>query len=181
MHTPRSLLTTVLACGALAACGISQDDADPARRKPRVDAGAVDASPVSSIDSATTGSTGAGVVTCYREGDPGATCSGSEHCCFSNYSAAHNGYCTTSTCAFGTINCDGPEDCASGETCCAHAITDPNDGTIGYTISCQTGACGAAPLNEELCHTASTCSTGGACESALGNQNDLPRTLSICL
>jgi hypothetical protein len=99
---------------------------------------------------------------------------------FTNYSAQRDGYCTNDTCAYGTIDCDGPEDCTAGELCCAHAITDPDYGTIGYTIACQAGACGAAPQNRELCHPSTGCSTGAACVTAYGNDNDLPRTLDVC-
>ena len=120
-----------------------------------------------------------GQIACYSEGSPGATCSLPIHCCFTNYSSAHNGSCSSSACSYGTLTCDGPEDCPNGQSCCAHAITDPNDGTIGYMTTCQTGGCGAAPLHQELCHPG-TCSNGGMCVGAIGHDNDLPRVLSIC-
>src|SRR5882672_3923889 len=56
-----------------------------------------------------------GVFSCYTEGNPGATCSSPSHCCFSNYSSAHDGACSTAACTWGTESCDGPEDCASGQ------------------------------------------------------------------
>ncbi len=125
-----------------------------------------------------------GVVSCYSEGYPSTTCALPTHCCFTNYSSQHNGECTTSTCAWGTMDCDGPEDCATGQHCCAHALIDPDWGMLGYKLGCQASACGAAPINQELCHPASsavsTCSNGGTCVPALGNDNDLPRTLYIC-
>lgn len=125
----------------------------------------------------------AGSVSCYSEGNPSAACTLPTHCCFTNYSAQHNGSCTSSSCTWGTINCDGPEDCGAGQRCCAHAIEDPNDGVVGYTLACQQNACGAAPLNEELCHPTTmatgTCSAG-SCVNTVGHNNDLPRTLSVC-
>jgi hypothetical protein len=125
-----------------------------------------------------------GVVSCYLEGYPSTTCSAPTHCCFSNYSAQHDGECSTSSCAFGTIDCDGPEDCASGQHCCSHAIIDPDYGLTGYKLACQAAACGAAPIDQELCHptssTSGTCPSGKTCVTALGNDNDLPRTLFIC-
>ena len=126
-----------------------------------------------------------GVFSCYTEGNPGATCASPSHCCFSNYSSAHDGACTTSMCGWGTQTCDGPEDCAAGQHCCAHALIDPDWGMYGYQISCQASACGAAPVNQEMCHTTSTstlgtCSTGTACVTALGNDTDLPPNLHIC-
>jgi len=131
------------------------------------------------------GNTGlAGIVACYASGSPNATCTLPTHCCFTNYSAQHDGSCTMDVCAFGTISCDGPEDCPSGQRCCAHAIEDPDFGTLGYTLACQASACGPAPLNQELCHPtallAGTCSTGTRCVTAYGNDNDLPRALYIC-
>ncbi|HEU4728115.1 MAG TPA: hypothetical protein VFT22_09510 [Kofleriaceae bacterium] len=133
-----------------------------------------------------TGGTGgiSGTVSCYSEGYPNTTCTLPVHCCFSNYSAQHNGECTTSACTWGTISCDGPEDCASGQHCCAHASIDPDWGTIGYTLACQASACGPAPVNQELCHPSATSAAGtcssGSCVTAFGNDNDLPRTLYIC-
>jgi len=125
-----------------------------------------------------------GVVSCYLEGYPRATCATPSHCCFGNYSAQHDGECSTSACVWGTISCDGPEDCASGQHCCAHANIDPDDGLTGYRLACQASACGAAPIEQELCHPtssgAATCASGKTCVPALGNDNDLPRTLSIC-
>jgi hypothetical protein len=130
------------------------------------------------------GGGGTGMVGCYSEGSPAATCALPTHCCFTNYSAAHNGACTTDVCSYGTISCDGPEDCPTGQRCCAHAIEDPDYGTLGYTLACQSTACGAAPLNQELCHptaiAAGTCATGTRCVTTVGNDNDLPRTLYIC-
>src|SRR4051794_7943655 len=66
---------------------------------------------VASVDATPTPGQG-GSVTCYLEANPAQTCTAPAHCCFSNYSAAHDGTCTTATCAYGTIACDGPEDCA---------------------------------------------------------------------
>ena len=129
--------------------------------------------------------TGPGVISCYTEGDPSATCTLPVHCCFGNYSSAHDGECTTSTCTWGTQSCDGPEDCATGQHCCAHVLVDPEIGIFGYTLACQASACGAAPANQELCHptttsAAGTCSTGSSCVTAFGNDNDLPPNLHIC-
>jgi len=123
-----------------------------------------------------------GAVSCYSDFDPGATCALPSHCCFSNYSAAHAGSCDTASCTWGTIDCDGPEDCAAGERCCAHAMIDPDNGLTGYRLACQATACGAAPVDVELCHpgAAGTCGGGTTCVSAADHDYDLPRTLSIC-
>jgi hypothetical protein len=126
-----------------------------------------------------------GVFSCYTEGNPGATCSSPSHCCFSNYSSAHDGACSTSACTWGTESCDGPEDCASGQNCCAHVLIDPDWGIYGYQMACQASACGSAPVNQEMCHPTATsargtCSTGTACVPALGNDSDLPPNLHIC-
>jgi hypothetical protein len=140
-----------------------------------------DAAVTPSADAATTSPPPAGTVSCYTEGAPTATCTLPEHCCFTNYSAQHDGSCETSTCTYGTISCDGPEDCGQGEHCCAHAIIDPNEGLEGYTVACQASACGAPPVNDELCHIGGpACSNGGTCVTAFGSANDLPRTLDVC-
>ncbi len=164
---------------ALAACvSDSNDPSDEARR--RKDAGM--ATPATGADAAisapdaatTTPDDPAGTVACYTEGAPSNTCTAPEQCCFSNYSSHHNGFCTTSACAWGTITCDGPEDCAAGEECCATALD------WGWTLACQSGACGTPPASEELCHTSDTCESGETCVSALDANYSLPRALSVC-
>ena len=172
MTVRRCAVTLLLSLCGFAACAGDDDlrqSTDEARHRHR-DAG------VSSVDAATSSG---GPIACYTEGFPTQSCSAPDHCCFNNYSSQHDGYCTTSTCAYGTITCDGPEDCASGQYCCAHAIRDPNLGTTGYTIACQAAACGTGPLNQELCHSSSTCGTR-LCVSAAIADYDLPRVLSIC-
>jgi hypothetical protein len=156
---------------ALAACDLTSEPTVSQEARHRRDAGV----PVVDAPAPSSGDT----VACYSEGSPSATCTLPVHCCFSNYSSQRNGSCTTNACAYGTISCDGPEDCAAGQRCCAHAIEDPTDGTIGYTVACQR-ACGDEPLDRELCHPATGCSSGAACVTAYGNDNDLPRSLYIC-
>ena len=163
----------LLLCG-LATCADDTAPADEARHRLR------DAA-VPEADASTTPPPVSGTVSCYTEGAPANTCTLPVHCCFSNYSAQHDGSCSTASCAYGTITCDGPEDCAQGERCCSHAIIDPDQGLLGYSVACQASACGAAPVDYELCHPGGpACSNGGTCVTAYGNDNDLPRTLSIC-
>ena len=158
---------------ALAACSQSEDGTTLDRKTHRADAS------VTPADAAPTSSGGS--VSCYTEGDPSQSCTLPVHCCFSNYSSQHDGFCTSNVCAYGTIDCDGPEDCAAGEHCCSHAQFAADGSLTGYAIGCQAGACGAAPINYELCHVGgAACSTGGTCVTAYGNDNDLPRTLAIC-
>src|SRR5213078_868731 len=52
---------------------------------------------------------GAGIVSCYTEGAPGNTCTLPIHCCFTNYSSQHDGFCMNTACTYGTIDCDGPD------------------------------------------------------------------------
>jgi len=157
-----------------------------ARTPPKVDAGTppkVDAGTPPTVD-AGTGGGGGGAVSCYAEYAPSTTCALPTHCCFSNYSVQHTGSCETSSCSWGTIDCDGPEDCGGGQHCCARVIIDPNEGIMGYKLACQATACGAAPANVELCHpgptAAATCGSGKTCVSAATADHDLPRSLSIC-
>ena len=163
---------------ALVACG---DDA-PTKH----DGGTLDDGTTQMPDGDGSGSTGGSTsidgqaISCYTQGNPTATCTLPTHCCFSNFSAQHDGFCEASECAWGTIECDGPEDCTSGGHCCSHQLTDSN-GLIGYRVACQAAACGASPANEELCHgNGPACANGGTCITAFGNNNDLPRSLSIC-
>jgi hypothetical protein len=58
--------------------------------------------------------------------------------------------------------------------CCANAI----DGG-GWSLACQSSACGAPPAHEELCHDSASCSSG-SCVNAYNVNYDLPRTLYIC-
>jgi hypothetical protein len=146
---------------------------------------AIDAGSAGSDAGGTTGSAGGGVISCYTEGSPGATCTLPTRCCFTNYSSQHNGACSTTACTWGTMECDGPEDCAGGQHCCAHAIVTPDSGVVGYQLACQASACGAAPANQELCHptaaAAGTCSSPSSqCVTAFGNDSDLPPSLHIC-
>lgn len=165
-------MRTLQLCAAALAFAACADDSTPsttsdeARRHK-------DAGTATAPDSSTTSTDPSGTITCYTEGAPANTCTLPVHCCFNNYSSQHDGYCTTSACTYGTIDCDGPEDCAAGENCCAHWSGD------SWTLACQSGGCGAAPANEELCHDTAACD-GGSCISAYGVNNDLPRTLSIC-
>ena len=155
---------------ALAACASDTDDPNSEPRgggghhPPSVDAAIATPPP----------SDPTGTISCYTEGAPQATCTLPTHCCFGNYSSQHNGYCTTVACSASTIECDGPEDCASGQHCCATVV--PN---VGWKLACQASACSAPPVGDELCHDSSTCS-GGSCVSAYDANYDLPRTLSVC-
>lgn len=158
---------------ALAACSQSEDGTTVDRRGHHPDAAVAqpDAAPAPSGD----------IVSCYTEGNPTATCTLPVHCCFSNYSSEHDGFCTSNACTWGTIDCDGPEDCATGEHCCSHVLRSSDGSLAGYSIGCQASACGDAPASYELCHTAApACSNGGTCVSAYGTANDLPRTLDVC-
>ncbi len=177
----RKLTILVIQCALLACCnGASKPGTTP---RPS-DAAAGDAThgtdgAVSGPDAPLGGTPG--VVTCYTEGNPSQSCTLPTHCCFSNYSSQHDGACSTGTCAWGTITCDGPEDCGSGERCCSHALFDSGGSLTGYTLACQATACGAAPANYELCHpNGAPCAGGGTCVTAYLNDNDLPRTLDIC-
>ena len=154
----------------LAACAAS-DPGTVAVERHRKDAG------VTTVDApVSTGGT-AGTVSCYSEGDPGATCTLPVHCCFGNYSSQHDGGCSTNPCSF-EITCDGPEDCAAGSVCCSHETDDTYFGVTSNVLACQVGGCAAG--DREICHPATGCSTGASCVTAYGNDNDLPRTLYVC-
>ena len=115
-----------------------------------------------------------GDVLCYAQVAPAATCSEPDQCCFSSESLHHDGSCTTDACSWGTITCDGPEDCARGQHCCA------TYSSAGVVLACQAGACLEPPAGDELCHEPSICSDGTWCITAFGTQPALPRTLAVC-
>ena len=174
-----TLTLPIAALLALAACTAPTGDEDSAeRRKPRRPDAGMPAPDASAVDAGSLSSGGS--VSCYRQNSPSASCSAPQVCCFTNYSAQHNGACSSDTCAWGTISCDGPEDCGSGQHCCSHAVVDPDEGIQGYTLACSASACGAAPLDYELCHPGVPCSNGKTCVTAYGNANDLPRSLYVC-
>jgi hypothetical protein len=175
-----SLTLPIAALLSLVACTAPADDAELAeRRKPRRPDAGVPAADAGAVDAGSLGGSG-GTVSCYRQNSPSASCSAPQVCCFTNYSAQHNGECSSNACTWGTIRCDGPEDCGSGERCCSHAIVDPDEGLQGYMLACSASACGAAPLDYELCHPGVPCSNGKTCVTAYGNANDLPRSLYVC-
>lgn len=112
--------------------------------------------------------TGPGVVTCWRSSSPGATCNltGTNHC---NYAPSYGmvGSCsTTYSPGNSSTTCDGPEDCASGASCCATYRSE----TFGqrYDARCQASACAPAP-NVTLCNpslAATGCPAGHTCTRA---------------
>jgi hypothetical protein len=166
MRAHIGLAMLVAALGALGACaGDTSDDGGDAdnteRRRPKP---VVDAPP----PSPTTGS-----VTCYSASAPTATCTAPSQCCFgTGYDP--DGVCSTSTCAWGAVRCDGPEDCASGERCCATVTSS------GVTVACAASCLPLEQGGDEVCHEPALCSNGRWCITAFGTQPALPRNLSIC-
>jgi len=164
------------------------DEPDPISRKtrppPPSDAGTKPPSDAGGSGGSGGDPSSAGVVACGFSGNPAATCAAPSHCCFGNYSAQHDGECTTLSCTWGSVACDGPEDCPTGQRCCAQLLSDPDWGILGYKLACQATACGAAPAAEELCHPttslAGTCASGTACVAASSADYDLPPALHIC-
>src|SRR6266496_3279660 len=197
----KGLLTVAMFAASLAACGASPEDesdsTDPTvilRHHRRISitagTGGTTGTGGSAISSGSAGTVGSGgtsgsgatsstrVIACYSGGAPTATCTGTDHCCFNNYSASHEGYCTTDACEFGRMECDGPEDCASGNVCCAERMSDPA-GTgyaLGYVVACRTGS--ACPTGTwQLCHTSPTrdCGLGRSCQPSGPVNAELPQ------
>jgi hypothetical protein len=157
---------------ALAACAHDSDELGSEARKGKGHGGSTSTTPDAAVTPPSADP--AGTVSCYSEGAPSSTCTLPTQCCFSNYSAQHNGYCSTSACGWGAIACDGPEDCAAGQHCCA------TKDDLGWTLACQSSACGAPPLHEELCHDSASCSSGSCIDVITAANYDLPRTLDVC-
>ena len=82
----------------------------------------------------------------------GNTCSGSQVCCFEHpYYYAHARCADPSDCSGHVMECDGADDCGSGETCC---VADPS-----YPASaCQTASC-----DKVICHIDGECPSPQLC------------------
>lgn len=94
-------------------------------------------------------------------------CTGTQTCCITRGGGGmmlSEACAAPGTCMGGaTLTCDGPEDCASGQSCCG-ALTGGAAGAM-----CAAGTCmGGAPL----CHTTADCPMGSMCCSFMG--------LSVC-
>src|SRR5262245_30456264 len=115
----------------------------------------------------------AGVFSCYTPSACAQTCSAPQYCCFNNSQLygvqGEQGNCSNTPCVqsgsqFGSQTCDGPEDCPSGQLCCAVEVWDPENGIVTNTIACQAGPCAASSPNiaYELCHpNGAPCSISG--------------------
>jgi hypothetical protein len=114
-----------------------------------------------------------GSVTCYSDAAPAATCTAPSQCCFGS-GFDPDGSCSSSTCSWGSVSCDGPEDCTSGQRCCATVTA------AGVRVACATSCLSPLQGGDELCHEPSICDGGRWCVTAFGTQPALPRNLSIC-
>lgn len=162
----KSALFVIATLSALAACVDdtgSEEIADEAldRRKPKP-------SPTPTSPPPTSGS-----VTCFSTTNPSATCSAGQQCCFDG-TASHSGTCATSCSSWGTLSCDGPEDCSNGQRCCASFT-----GT-GVKVGCADTCLPYFQGGDELCHEPSVCDGGRWCITSYGTQPALPRTTAIC-
>jgi hypothetical protein len=174
------LLAMLCACGSRSAGGTPPHDGSAAIDSAGSGSGSGSDSGSGSGSGGSSTSIDGQTVSCYSQGAPSTTCTLPSHCCFSNFSAQHDGSCSGSTCAWGTVECDGPEDCTNGGHCCSTQLVG-QDGIYGYRVACQANACGTPPTGEELCHpNGAACANGGSCITTYGNNNDLPRTLYIC-
>lgn len=151
-----------VALGAIGACMVEGHEAGVAdRKRPQPDAPSGEAS---------------GVYDCHAKSSPDQTCSAPSACCFDD-SPAHYGACSAAgaACAsYGTLTCDGPEDCPTGEKCCATVTGD------GVYVGCEAACLSPFDGGDELCHEPSICSDGRWCVTADGTQPALPPTVSIC-
>jgi hypothetical protein len=142
--------------------------AQAAHKPPKPDGGAAaDGGPTFGDPSAP------GIFSCYTPSACAQTCTAPQYCCFSNSGLygvpGEEGTCSDAPCvqsgsAIGSQSCDGPEDCPSGQLCCAVEVWDPDFGIISNTIACQAGPCAATSPNVayELCHpNGAPCSNPG--------------------
>lgn len=168
----------LLLCLMIVSCSTNQDDTAARWRRPDASV-RIDASSTSDASSGTS----AGVVTCYSSAAPGATCLlSTSHCCFTEYDASQNGSCyaLSTSCAVGEIDCDGPEDCTSGQHCFAHHWWDTAD-MPHWLLACAATATDPT-LDRILCHpNDGTCPSGTTCtQTDMAGVYDLPQTIYIC-
>jgi hypothetical protein len=154
-----------------------------------------------------------GVFSCYSPSACAQTCSAPQNCCFTVSYGVEFGQCSSAPCvqsgsALGAQNCDGPEDCPSGQQCCAVEVWDDFFGIVTNTIACQAGPCTSTTTSSgqtiayELCHpngtssgtcsnTAQSCiianapsSSTNGCPAGQGaptvGDHDMPLNLYVC-
>ncbi|MGD0525893.1 MAG: hypothetical protein ABSE49_12155 [Polyangiaceae bacterium] len=90
-----------------------------------------------------------------------ATCKGgTEKCCADGTCAALDEGNVPQLCASGpAYRCDGRDDCASGEVCCAEMVASGSD---DFTTVCSKAPC----MLNEACRGASGCAAGFACKAS---------------
>lgn len=135
----------------------------------RPDAGRPDAGPPAEIP---------GRVEC---GDAACDAREGELCCHAEgrdpYCARRSGRprceCSGLFCDTFEVDCDGPEDCAAGQTCCAErGITDDEFRLVTCRERCDSGA---ITVRRVVCRDRAACADGAACESVDG-----PDGLRVC-
>jgi len=181
----KSLLLCLMIMGCATNQGQDQGQEDVAARWRRPDAAVVhvDAPPPSKDAAGGGGGGTAGSVTCYLSAAPNNTCSlSTSHCCFTEYDASQNGTCEalSTSCPVGEIDCDGSEDCASGQRCFAHHWWDSGD-MPHWLLACAATA--TDPTQDLiLCHPGDgTCPSGTTCtQTDTAGVHDLPQTIYVC-
>ena len=114
-----------------------------------------------------------GWVSCYTSGNPNAACNLSVNpigCCFDGFVAPNNGSCIETTCQGSSLQCDGDEDCASGEKCWAVTTQSPS-GNLRTNATCEASTPPTPPTPGggpyHLCHVGDgTCDAGQNCVAA---------------
>jgi hypothetical protein len=109
------------------------------------------------------------------------TCGGTDVCCGGGEDtcAASSDACFTraedGSLAGAAVTCDGAEDCAAGQVCCA--IVDP---TAGSGTSCMPASHCEAYAGAVACHEDRGCILGGACRAADAAGKTFPPSLMTC-
>lgn len=105
---------------------------------------------------------------------PGAQCGASEVCCALKVEKWPNAGCRpVGGCPDRELACDGPEDCPSGQSCCAERnVVPPGLGGAHCAATCP-------KTTDALCHSAADCG-GRTCAGFDTVVGDYPDFVKVC-
>jgi len=128
---------------------------------------------------------GANSIACPKATTSAWTCHNPpDHCCINGYGTPVVGQCTPSLCTVHQLDCDGPEDCPSGQECWSYRYHDPEPlETAHWHLMCSTTAPGGE-LDWMVCHSNTDCTVPGTTckpvhEASVGAY-DLPAVYNVC-
>jgi hypothetical protein len=129
---------------------------------------------------------GANSIACPKASNAAWTCHlPPDHCCVGGYGTPVVGQCTSALCTAHQLDCDGPEDCTSGQKCWSYRYHDPAPlETAHWHLMCSATAPGGE-LDWVVCHLNADCASvpGTTCkpvQSPSVGAYDLPIPYNVC-